>query len=90
MIETVTVVEAPDAKLPLFEDSVTQLCVLDTFQLIELPPVFCNVKAWLDGLKGPPWVPEAFSPPTGVIERDPGVEIVRLRLALTPDENVAV
>jgi len=43
LIEAVTVAVAPAAKLPLVEESVTQLCVLDALQLIALPPVFWRV-----------------------------------------------
>ena len=73
LIETVTVVVAPDAKLPPLEERATQLCILDAVQLIELPPVFCNVQPRLNGLNGPPWFPEDVNPPPGVTARTPEV-----------------
>ena len=43
LIETVTVVLAPAANVPLAEDRLTHDWPLEAVQLIELPPVFCNV-----------------------------------------------
>jgi hypothetical protein len=42
-IEAVTVAVAPAARLPLVEESVTQLRVLEAVQLMVLPPVFWRV-----------------------------------------------
>jgi hypothetical protein len=45
-METVTVVLAPAAKVPLVDERVTQvplLMLVDAPQSIELPPVFCKV-----------------------------------------------
>ena len=58
-----TVVFAPAARLPPEDDSVTQDCALDAVQLIDWPPVFDNVNDWLEGLNGPPAVPEELRDP---------------------------
>jgi hypothetical protein len=43
LIETVTVVVAFAASVPLVEERVVQVCVLEAVQLREAPPVFCSV-----------------------------------------------
>jgi hypothetical protein len=43
LIETVTVVLAPAARVPLVEERVVHGCPFEAVQLIELLPVFCNV-----------------------------------------------
>jgi hypothetical protein len=42
-METVTVVLAPDPKVPLADDKVTHACPFEAVQLIEPPPVFVTV-----------------------------------------------
>jgi hypothetical protein len=54
LIETVTVVLAPALRVPFVEESVIQVRTLEAVQLIELFPIFCNVKTLVDGVKGPP------------------------------------
>ena len=71
LMDAMTVVVAPAAKVPLAAERVTQLCPLAALQLIEVPPIFWRVWAWLDGLKGPPELPEEDSPVEGVTEREP-------------------
>jgi len=43
LMDAMTVVVAPAAKVPLAAERVTQLCPLDAVQLIEAPPVFWRV-----------------------------------------------
>ena len=43
LIEAVTVVVAPGAKVPLVDDRVTHAWPFDAVQLIEIPPVFWRV-----------------------------------------------
>src|SRR5512135_2264172 len=43
LIVTVTVVVAPAASVPLTIDNATQFCPFVTVQLMDVPPVFCNV-----------------------------------------------
>ena len=69
LMETVTVVLAPAASVPLVEERLTQVCTFEAVQFIELPPVFCSVYPWLEGLKDPPWVPEEVRPSGGVTVR---------------------
>jgi len=45
---------------------------LDADQLIAVPPVFWRVYAWLEGLNGPPWIPEELTPVAGLTVRTPG------------------
>ena len=40
LMEAVTVVVAPAFKVPLVAERVTQACVFEAVQLIEVPPVF--------------------------------------------------
>ena len=72
LIDTDTVALAPAAKLPLVGDTVYQL-PFEAVQLIELPPVFCNVYDALDGLNAPPCAPDDVNPVDGVTLSTPGV-----------------
>ena len=76
LIDTVTVVLVPAAKLPPVDDSVTHDCVLPAVQTSEgLPalPVFVNVYETLGGLNGPPTGPEEVRPPVGETDNAPVV-----------------
>ena len=73
LMETVTVVLSPTASDEPVEDKLSHVCTFDAVQLIELPPVLVRVYVLLDGLNGPPSVPEALSPSAGVTERATGV-----------------
>ena len=73
LIETVTRALAPAARVPEAAERVTQFWVFEAAQLTEEPPLFFRVKARLEGLKGPPWAPEAFNPVAGVTPKVPAV-----------------
>jgi hypothetical protein len=72
-IDAVTVAVAPAASEPLVDDSVTHVCVFAADQLIDAPPVFVSVYSTLDGLNGPPTVPEDVSPVAGATDIAPAV-----------------
>ena len=71
MTVTVTVAVAPAASVPLPDDKVTHVCVFAAVQAIEVPPVFVSVYDTLDGVNGPPTVPDEVRPPA-VTDREPG------------------
>ena len=67
LMETVTVVVAPGAKVPLSGvERSTQSMVFETLQLMGVLLVFCKVYTLFEGLKGPPCVPEEAKPFGGV------------------------
>jgi hypothetical protein len=57
-IDAVTVAVAPAASVPPADDKVTHVCVFAAVQVIDVPPVFVSVYDALDGVNGPPTVPE--------------------------------
>jgi hypothetical protein len=65
-IDTVTGVPAPAASVPPAADKVTHDCTFDAVQFIGAVPVFVSVYDWLDGVNGPPAVPDEVRPPAGV------------------------
>jgi len=73
-MEAATVTVAPAARVPEAGERLTQPCPLDADQLIAAPPVFRRVYAWPEGLKEPPWLPEALRPVAGVTVRTPEEE----------------
>jgi len=71
-MEAVTVAVALGASVPAVAERLTQVCPLDADQLIEVPPMFWRVYVWLEGMNGPPWVPEELRPVAGLTVRTPG------------------
>src|SRR2546429_694529 len=69
---TMMFVEPPPASAPLVADRVVQLVFLEAVQFSVTLPVFWSVYDWLDGLNGPPCVPEEVSPVAGVTDRFAG------------------
>ena len=96
LIETVTVVLAPPANVPLVAESVSQLAVLLAVQFMDAPPLLLNVYVWLIGLNDPPTVPLEVNPEDGVAESEAVLMVVG-SLAVSfavllspPPETVAV
>jgi hypothetical protein len=79
LIDAVTVVFAPAASVPPVADKVTHDCAFDAVQSIGEPPVFVIVYDRLDGVNGPPAVPDEVNPPAGVTvigpDTDPAVTV---------------
>src|SRR5579862_2803554 len=61
--ETVTLVLAPPARVPLAGEIVSQLVVLVALQLTDPEPMFTRLYVLLDGLNGPPLLPLLEKPP---------------------------
>ena len=53
---------------------------MDAVQLIDWPPVFDNVNDWLEGLNGPPAVPEELRDPEDTDSAPAGVGAFTVRL----------
>jgi hypothetical protein len=66
LIETVTLVLAPAANVPLVADRLTQVAVFVTNQSNAAVPLLVNVYTWLDGLNDPPIGPLEVSPVAGL------------------------
>jgi hypothetical protein len=71
LIDAVTVVFAPAASVPPAADKVTHDATFDAVQFMEAAPVFVSVYDWLDGVNGPPAVPDEVRPPAGVTVSGP-------------------
>jgi hypothetical protein len=74
LIDAVTVVFAPAASVPPAADKVTHDATFDAVQFIGAVPVFVTVYDWLDGVNGPPAVPDEVRPPAGVTVIGPAVD----------------
>jgi hypothetical protein len=70
-------VPAPAASVPPVADKFTHDCTFDAVQFIGAVPVFVSVYAWLDGVNGPPAVPDEIRPPAGVTVIGPAVTLVQ-------------
>ena len=96
LIETVTVVLAPPANVPLVAESVSQLAVLLAVQFMDEPPLLLSVYVWLIGLNGPPAVPLDVNPEDELTESEAVLTVVgslAVSLAVLPSpppETVAV
>jgi hypothetical protein len=86
LIDAVTVVLAPAASGPPADDKVTHVCVFVAVQAIEAVPVFVSVYDWLDGVNGPPAVPEEVRPPAETVS---GPATVAVGLLLLSPGNVS-
>jgi hypothetical protein len=64
-IDAVTVVAAPAASVPPAADKVTHDCAFVADQFIGAVPVFVSVYDRIDGVNGPPAVPDEVRPPAG-------------------------
>jgi len=67
-------VPAPAASVPPVADKVTHDCVFVADQFIEAVPVFVSVYDRLDGVNGPPAVPDEVRPPPGVTVIGPATD----------------
>jgi len=67
LIDAVTVVLAPAASVPPVADKVTHDAAFDAVQFIGAVPVFASVYAWLDGVNGPPTVPDEVRAPAETV-----------------------
>ena len=70
-IDAVTVAVAPAASVPAVADKVTHDCAFDAVQFIGAVPAFVSVYDWVDGVNGPPAVPDEVRPPAGVTVSGP-------------------
>jgi hypothetical protein len=81
-IDTVTVVFAPAASVPPGDDKVTHDATFVAVQFIGAAPMFVTVYVTLDGVNGPPAVPDEVRPPAGDIVSGPAT-FVALTVRLT-------
>jgi hypothetical protein len=73
-IDTVTVTGAPAASVPPVADKVTHDATFVAVQFIGAVPVFVSVYDTLDGVNGPPAVPDEVRPPAGVTVSGPAAD----------------
>ena len=79
LIEAVTVVLAPAARVPLVVLRSTQLAVLAAVQSMSVLPGLLSVYCSDEGVNGPPKFPDEVNPPAGVTARVPGPTPVPVR-----------